>query len=112
MSTHTKHSLNYKTPLRKKNIFSVIVLMLLMTTSILPVISAKPQQATLIFIAVADSQVNESNPSTNYGNSAYIQIDGASDPEVEGFFRFTVTGVSGTIQSALLRVYDTTNGSA
>jgi Predicted phosphohydrolases len=63
------------------------------------------------FIAEADAQVNEANPSTNYGNSTYLQVDGAADPEVESFIRFTVTGLSGTIQNAKLRVYDTTNAS-
>lgn len=66
---------------------------------------------SLTFIAEADAQVNESNPSTNYGNSTYLQVDGASDPDVESFIRFTVNGVSGTIQSARVRVYDTTNAS-
>jgi len=67
--------------------------------------------APLTFTADADAQVNESTPDTNYGNSTYLQVDGTSDPGVESFIRFTVTGVSGTIQSVRLRVYDTTNAS-
>ena len=39
-------------------------------------------------------------------------MDGASDPDLESFIQFTVTGISGTIQSAKLRVFATTNGSA
>jgi len=66
---------------------------------------------TLTFITNADAYVNQSNPSTNYGNAATLQVDGASDPDIESFIRFTVTGISGTIQSARLRVFDTTNGS-
>jgi calcineurin-like phosphoesterase family protein len=66
---------------------------------------------SMTFIAESDAQVNESSPSANYGNSTYLQVDGASDPDVESFIRFTVTGMSGTIQNARLRVYDTTNGS-
>jgi hypothetical protein len=66
---------------------------------------------SLTFIAEADSQVSEANPSTNYGNSTYLQVDGAADPDVESFLRFTVTGLSGTIQNARLRVYDSTNAS-
>jgi hypothetical protein len=64
---------------------------------------------SLTFITEADAQVNESSPNTNYGNSTYLQADGASDPDVESFIRFTVTGLSGSIQNARLRVYDTTN---
>ena len=67
---------------------------------------------SLTFIAEADAQVNESSPGTNTGNSTYLQVDGATDPDVESFIRFTVTGASGTIQNAQVRVYDTTNASA
>ena len=63
------------------------------------------------FSAEADAQVSEANPSTNYGNSTYLQVDGAADPEVESFIRFTVTGLLGTVQNAKVRVYDTTNAS-
>jgi hypothetical protein len=66
---------------------------------------------TITFIAEADAQVSEANPSTNYGNATYLQVDGAADPEVESFIRLTVKGISGTIQNAKLRVYDSTNAS-
>src|SRR6476661_5388035 len=66
---------------------------------------------SLTFIAEADAQVSEANPNTNYGNSTYLQVDGGTDPKVESFIRFTLTGISGTIQSAKLRVYDSTNAS-
>ena len=67
--------------------------------------------SALTFITVADSQVKESSPSTNYGYFSTLQADGVRDPDVESFIRFTVAGVSGTIQSAKLRVYVSTNGS-
>lgn len=114
MPTKNKQSLNYRSSWTKTNIFLAAILMLLLTASVSTVTGFVPVQAlatSLIFTAEADSQVNESNPATNYGNSTYLQVDGAGDPDVEGFIRFTVTGVSGTIQSATLRVYDTTNGS-
>lgn len=66
---------------------------------------------SLLFIAEADAQVNEANPSSNYGISTYLQVDGGTDPEVESFLRFTVVGIPGSIQTARLRVYDTTNAS-
>jgi len=99
---------------KKTNIFSAFVLILLLVASVSPFIDSAPVQAlatSITFIAEADSRVSEAYPATNYGNSTYIQVDGASDPDVEGFIRFTVAGVSGTIQNATLRVYDTTNGS-
>lgn len=115
MLTKNKQSSNHTASRKKTNIFSVVVLMLLVIAGVAPFIGAAPVQAqatTLTFIADADAQVNEANPATNYGNSSYIQVDGASDPDVEGFIRFTVAGVSGAIQNATLRIYDTTNGSA
>ncbi len=36
-------------------------------------------------------------------------MNGASNPQVESFIRFTVTGISGSLQTVRLRVYDTTN---
>jgi hypothetical protein len=65
----------------------------------------------LTFIAEADSQVSEANPNTNYGNTTYLQVDGAADPDVESFIRFTVNGVSGAVRGAKLRVFDSTNAS-
>ncbi|MBN2116662.1 MAG: DNRLRE domain-containing protein [Anaerolineales bacterium] len=67
--------------------------------------------SSLTFIADADAQVSEANPSKNYGKTTYLQVDGANDPDVESFIRFTVTGISGNVQSARLRVYATTNAS-
>src|SRR5215213_361338 len=66
---------------------------------------------SLTFVAQADAQVNEANPGRNTGSSNFLQVDGANDPEVESFIRFTVTGLTGTIQTARLRLYDTTNAS-
>ena len=99
----------------------VIVLFLILTLSPLAacapfgnnpnVLAPTPELVTTsqTFLSVADAQVSEANPSTNYGNATYLQVDGAADPDVESFIRFTVTGVSGIIQSAKLRVYDSTN---
>jgi hypothetical protein len=82
-------------------------------TSTLSPTPTKTQAPTtsLTFITNADAYVNQSNPSTNYGNAATLQVDGASDPDIESFIRFTVTGISGAVQNARLRVYATTNGS-
>ena len=128
MNAHTKRS--HHRNVRKVNIppYIVLTLFLIITISTFvactPVfrstyivgsaakqISNRSAATSLTFIAESDAQVNESSPSANYGNSTYLQVDGASDPDVESFIRFTVTGISGTIQNARLRVYDTTNGS-
>ncbi|HLO27711.1 MAG TPA: DNRLRE domain-containing protein [Anaerolineales bacterium] len=65
---------------------------------------------TLTFTPDADAYVKQSSPSTNYGIASSLQVNGASNPDIESFLRFTVTGVSGTVQNARLRLYTTTNG--
>jgi hypothetical protein len=64
----------------------------------------------LTFTPDADSYVKQSSPSANYGTATSLQVNGGSNPAIESFLRFTVTGASGTIQSARLRIYVTTNG--
>ncbi len=66
----------------------------------------------LTFAAAADARVVETSPTKNYGTATSLQVDGASDPDQESYLRFTVSGVSGAIQSAKVRVYVTTNGTS
>jgi hypothetical protein len=65
----------------------------------------------LTFIADMDARVKESSPNSNYGTSSRLQADNDTDPNVESFIRFTVSGVSGQILQTRLRLYVTTNGS-
>jgi hypothetical protein len=65
---------------------------------------------SLIFVAEADARVKQSSPDTNYGNGTTLQVDNASDLDLESFIRFTVAGVSGSVQSARVRLYATDNG--
>ena len=94
------------------------------TTAMVPVTSLTetPTQAviptatqtadpSLSFSADADARVKQSNPDTNYGTGKTLQVDGGKDPTVESFLRFTVTGVTGPIQSARLRLYVADDGS-
>src|SRR5687768_17284987 len=108
--------------LSKIRIVCAIALMLMLTASVIPV-GAVPktntvyevpdlQASTLTFLAEADARVQQSNPSTNYGTSTYLQVNGVNNPQIESYIRFTVSGITGTIQSARLRVHVTTNSSA
>lgn len=74
-----------------------------------PTATPTPIATTLRFSAVGDARVEEANPGTNYGASSALRVDGGSDPDVESYLRFTVTGATGTIQSAKLRVYSTSS---
>jgi acid phosphatase type 7 len=102
---------------------TVLLALPLLTVSVMPV-RAVPNidtvyeapvlqgASSLTFTAQADARVQDANRSTNYGTSTYLQVNGINNPGVESYIRFTVSGVTGPIQSAQLRVYVTTNSSA
>jgi acid phosphatase type 7 len=102
--------------------FRAVILLFMLTVNVMPVeavqagkmYSVPVMQGTtsLSFIAEADAYVHQSNPGTNYGNATSLLVNGANNPDVESFVRFTVDGAIGSIQNAQLRVYVTTNASA
>ncbi len=67
---------------------------------------------TLTFTVIADARVVQASPTTNYGTAATLQADGDTGAAQTSFIRFTTSGISGSIQSAKLRVFCTTNGTA
>jgi ketosteroid isomerase-like protein len=100
--------------------FCTLILMLLLAVSVVPVraipkinkSSGAPElqgAASLTFRAEADARVQEANRNTNYGTSTYLQVNGVNNPDIESYIRFTVSGVTGSIQSVKLRVFCTTN---
>ncbi len=75
------------------------------------VAAAAPTQTTVsTFSAEADSRVHEASPTSNFGSRVVLRVDGAIDPDIESYLRFTVTGISGSVQRATLRLHavDTT----
>ena len=64
-------------------------------------------QTSTSFGVEADARVVESSPSSNYGGSSLLRVDGGSDPDVESYLRVTVAGLSGSVESAKLRVRTT-----
>jgi hypothetical protein len=54
---------------------------------------------------VADSYINASNPTTNYGHSVTLRTD--ADPQTTSLLRFSVSGTTGTVTNATLKVYAT-----
>ena len=63
-----------------------------------------PEPNVVAFLPEADARVSEGSPTTNNGTS-YLRVDGGIDPDVESNLRFSVTGVTGPLQSAKLRLY-------
>src|SRR5688572_14095252 len=59
--------------------------------------------ATISAPAQADTWVERADPAETHGTSTGLRAD--LGPEREAFLRFKVSGVSGAVQSAKLRVY-------
>ena len=59
--------------------------------------------ASRMFTPVADSYVNQSLPTTNYGTSTQLRVDGS--PFVRSYLRFNVQNLSGRVTRATLRIY-------
>jgi glucose/arabinose dehydrogenase/PKD repeat protein len=68
-----------------------------------------PGLTTLSFQADADARVEEANATLNFGPDTTLRADGGSDPDVESYLRFNVSGVSGPVQSAKLRLWVTSS---
>jgi hypothetical protein len=75
-----------------------------------PTVTPTPAAATFTFTPSADSYVNESSPTTNYGTSTQFRVDGS--PIVRTYIRFNVQGLSGTITHVQLRVFANSSSSA
>lgn len=79
-----------------------------------PQVNALASVSTIV--ADADSRVHEANPSTNYGAyGTVLYVEGGTDPDIESYLLFTVTGISAAVTNAKLRVYvteGTSNGPA
>ena len=63
--------------------------------------------ATQTFTATADAQVQEASPSTTFGTTTALRVDAGTDPDVESYLRFAVSGLSGSVQTATLRLWAT-----
>jgi acid phosphatase type 7 len=62
---------------------------------------------TVTFLPDADARAQEASPGSNYATS-HLRADGGSDPDVESYLRFSVSGLQGPVTSAKLRVRATT----
>jgi myo-inositol-hexaphosphate 3-phosphohydrolase/outer membrane biosynthesis protein TonB len=70
-----------------------------------------PTPVTRTFFPSDDGRVEEAAPTTNYGRDAELRAVASDGRSVESYLRFTVTGLSGSVQSATLRVYATSGTS-
>lgn len=64
---------------------------------------APASAGTTAFVAAADAFTDATTPSTRYGSSTQLIVDGS--PQRQVALRFVVSGVSGTVTSAKLRLH-------
>jgi hypothetical protein len=68
-----------------------------------PTRTSTPAPAIRTFTPVADSYVDQANPTVNYGASTQLRTDGS--PFVRSYLRFNVQNLSGRVTRATLRIY-------
>ncbi|MEZ4736130.1 MAG: DNRLRE domain-containing protein [Caldilineaceae bacterium] len=78
------------------------------TPTVTPTPSNTPLTSQLTLAAVADARVLADNPATNYGTLGRLDVD---SPGEQSYLRFTVSGVTGAVQSATLRLFVTNSSS-
>ncbi|MEP7133750.1 MAG: right-handed parallel beta-helix repeat-containing protein [Chloroflexota bacterium] len=65
--------------------------------------------SSLTFIADADSYVREASVNSNSGTDTQLWADGDIGATYETYLKFSVSGITGTVQSATVRVYSTSS---
>ncbi len=108
-----------------RNILIALVLLVLPIVAVFSTVRASSapfsiapiaQPATLTTVTDkpnADAFVYEGSPSKNYGTASYLRVDeGSHTTTYRSYIRFAVSGLSGSVQSATLRVYCTSDGTA
>jgi hypothetical protein len=63
---------------------------------------------TLTFEPVADARVEQDQPAANFGTLTRLAADQSPTAQVESYLKFDVSGVSGSVASAKLRVWTST----
>jgi hypothetical protein len=90
---------------------TLLIVVMAMTLALMLVVNVSSVMAisTQTFTAVADARTYESAPTTNYGTSTYLQADGDVGIRLNTYISFSISGLIDPINSAKLRVFDTTN---
>jgi parallel beta-helix repeat protein len=78
------------------------------TDSALPT-STPAAPSSVIFSASADSYISQTGANSNYGTNAQLWMDADAGTSYQAYIKFAVSGTTGTIQSAFLRVYSTSS---
>ena len=71
-----------------------------------PVFTVTPGPSQVVFIPTDDTRVDSADKTQNFGSSTYLRVKSISATHYS-YLKFNVTGVSGTVQSAKIRLYCT-----
>jgi glucose/arabinose dehydrogenase len=80
------------------------------STAVVTITVATGGATTLQFTPDQDARVEQANSGTNYGSSSSLLVRGGTSLVAESYLRFQVSGITGPIQSAKLRVRALSNG--
>ncbi|MEZ4511563.1 MAG: PKD domain-containing protein [Chloroflexota bacterium] len=80
---------------------AAVTLAILVLSTVHPSTSAA---SLLSFSPTHDAHTKSSSPTSNYGNDSTVRLR-AGSPTYNGYFQFAVTGVTGSISQAKLRLY-------
>ena len=75
------------------------------TLTPIPMLTSTPTPTPAVFGPSADAYTLSTNPTQNYGTSEVLNIRGGSSPYYRSFLKFDVSGISGTVVSAILRLW-------
>ena len=89
---------------RRFALATVIPIAMLCVAQLLFAAVSRSATTATTFRPVADSSVYQAHPSANYGTKTTLRTD-ASPSIIRSYIRFNVTGISGTITAATLRLY-------
>jgi hypothetical protein len=96
-----------------RRIFSTAGALLLVATlaiQLTPQRLASAATTSFTVTATADSYVDSTRPTTNFGTNSNLKTD--TEPVVRTFMRFDVSGTSGSVVGATLRVYAVSGNAA
>jgi len=73
-------------------------------------ITVQPGQPSRTFTPAADAYVKESEPTSNFRSTTNLRVKEATGARYRPYLKFTVSDVTGSVQSAKLRLYVTDTG--
>ncbi|HEY3239315.1 MAG TPA: DNRLRE domain-containing protein, partial [Acidimicrobiia bacterium] len=86
-----------------RRVFRLVAFATLLTATVTTPAIHPAGAATQTFAAEADAKVVQGSPTTNFGTSASLDVN--RTPLAESYVRFAVSGLTGSVQQATLRLF-------